>query len=412
MSEPTNQSQREKCGGKLRNILGVALFFCVDFNQISGCNFVEAFTILKFHHTGRTCNGDKSTFILKKLRKACEKCTNMPSDDSDFTSQKMGSNTENSQLDNIVFQGQICHDPWDDADPDVEIKNPEIEGCGGSSSSSLVCEKKLVYDGAGTLGDIMSHPNEGNDKEKRDESIETLGSIKPLNKNPAVSNPLTGDSKSSTPTSSMNLMQNGTPATTTESWMERAATDEIERDISSFLKRSNNKQIKSGLVTSVGGTLQSQFGHKVPNLSPLDRIALTANGNMQRIVSSFYDSPVHVYVEKCKQRDSTTEAVWDRTVHLSVFNQVFCKATSVITIHSLECIELVQSEAIGIGQLFRQLDKLPTFALLDAGRTREGGLWRSYRLQCQELTCNIREELSDKIWEIKPTGLDELDNTF
>lgn len=53
---------------------------------------------------------------------------------------------------------------------------------------------------------------------------------------------------------------------------------------------------KSGLVTSTGG-LQAQFGHKIPNLTPLDRIALTANGNLQRICSSYYDAPVHVYVE-------------------------------------------------------------------------------------------------------------------
>ena len=55
-------------------------------------------------------------------------------------------------------------------------------------------------------------------------------------------------------------------------------------------------QETSGLVTKTGGTLCSQFKSKIPNLSPLDRIALTANGNLQRIFSSYYDAPVHVFV--------------------------------------------------------------------------------------------------------------------
>jgi len=171
-----------------------------------------------------------------------------------------------------------------------------------------------------------------------------------------------------------------------------------------FLGLANDESykpiIKSGLVTSAGGTLQSQFGHKIPDLSPIERIILTANGNLQWIVSSFYDAPVHVDVERCKQRGTTSDVVWDRKVHMSVFNQVFCKATSVITVHSSECAELVQSKVVGIGQIFRHLDKLPTFTLLDVGRTPEGGLWRSYQLKCQELTCNIREEFSVDIWGI------------
>ncbi len=80
-------------------------------------------------------------------------------------------------------------------------------------------------------------------------------------------------------------------------------------------------EVKSGLVTSAGGTLQSQFGHKMSSLSPLDRIALTANGNLQRIFSSYYDAPVHVHVDKCDQEESS-KSVWHRRVSLSVFGQV------------------------------------------------------------------------------------------
>ena len=100
-----------------------------------------------------------------------------------------------------------------------------------------------------------------------------------------------------------------------------------------------------------------------------------------------------------------------------------------ITVYSEECIRLVESGEIGIGQLFRYLDKLPTFQILDAGRNPKkgesgeggggesgGGLWRTYQLCCCELTCTIREEFSSNVWNLVPQGglerLDELDNTF
>jgi hypothetical protein len=71
----------------------------------------------------------------------------------------------------------------------------------------------------------------------------------------------------------------------------------------------SNTSRSSGLVTSVGGTLQSQFGRKMRgHLSPLERIALTANGNLQRIFSSYYDAPVHVHVEFCEKRTSQSNS--------------------------------------------------------------------------------------------------------
>ncbi len=80
-------------------------------------------------------------------------------------------------------------------------------------------------------------------------------------------------------------------------------------------------EVRHGLVTSTGGTLQSKYGSKISNLSPLDRIALTANGNLQRIFSSYYDAPVQVHVEKCERKESSN-SIWLRTVNLSVFGQV------------------------------------------------------------------------------------------
>lgn len=85
---------------------------------------------------------------------------------------------------------------------------------------------------------------------------------------------------------------------------------------------------RDGLVTTAipSGTLASRFGIT----HPLDRMALTANGNLQRLVSSYYDAPVLVLVVSCILKDnqeeingsSTQAKTWDRVVQLTVHNQV------------------------------------------------------------------------------------------
>ena len=180
---------------------------------------------------------------------------------------------------------------------------------------------------------------------------------------------------------------------------------------------------------------------------PLDRVALTANGNLQRLVSSYYDAPVSVTIDSCQKRPAQTSSssssssssmltpeIWDRSVHLQVYNQTFCTATSVITIHDALCQELVASGQVGLGQLFRFLDLLPEFTLLnagpfcnsktdqrvwndeavdssfhtaanhntDAGGGGGGGFWREYRLDCNELSCHIYEEFRPGMWHMTP----------
>jgi hypothetical protein len=99
-------------------------------------------------------------------------------------------------------------------------------------------------------------------------------------------------------------------------------------------RESTSLEKRYGLVTTAipSGTLASGFGIT----HPLDRMALTANGNLQRLVSSYYDAPVQVSVDSChlkddpdtRQSSSTPQTgrrqtkTWDRVVHLTVHNQV------------------------------------------------------------------------------------------
>jgi len=176
-------------------------------------------------------------------------------------------------------------------------------------------------------------------------------------------------------------------------------------------KKSVQKKGHSGLVTKAakGIKLSEQFAMEPP-LSAMDRVILTANGNLQRIISSYYDAPVTVHVKSCVERSHPinvdkvpmkSTGVWDRSVEIKVSDVSFCVAISEITVHEPNCAHLVRSGEVGIGQLFRYLDKLPTFDLINAGRTSEGQLWRLYELESEELTCTIFEKFSPDIWSIE-----------
>lgn len=176
---------------------------------------------------------------------------------------------------------------------------------------------------------------------------------------------------------------------------------------------------RDSLVTSTtsSGTLASSFGIA----HPLDRMALTANGNLQRLVSSYYDAPVEVLVDYCHPAEDPVDDLktfsislpnemkeprrWDRLVRLSVHNQTFCRAHSIITVYDPLCQKLVESGEVGLGQLFRHLDILPEFELHNAGpypARSGGGFWREYTLKCAELSCDIHESFQAHMWDLHP----------
>jgi len=226
-----------------------------------------------------------------------------------------------------------------------------LENIGGDPDVAKICEKQLDYVGAGTLGDIMSDPSQDDDDEKirgdRDNHDTAAIDIDDETKSEGrkiIENQYVGAIDVESATGSKTK---GMPADLASEAASRG------RDTATKIKSGPTK---SGLVTSTGGTLTAQYGVKVPDMSPLDRIALTANGNLQRIFSSFYDAPVHVHVDRCVKRESCVygdcggtdmndvdenqdEAIWDRIVHLSVFDQVSVQATGraliliVITVH-------------------------------------------------------------------------------
>lgn len=159
-------------------------------------------------------------------------------------------------------------------------------------------------------------------------------------------------------------------------------------------------------LTSTGLSLSSSYGENNfgdimggcethvtidGSLLPMERVALTANGNLQRIMSAHYDAPVYVHVLKCDRLNATT---FDRHVKLVVGERTFCTAVGVIELYSDECMQAVEEKNVGVGQLFRFLGVLPSFRLLNAGRRADGSLWRDYELSCAQLRCRFVESFA------------------
>jgi len=175
------------------------------------------------------------------------------------------------------------------------------------------------------------------------------------------------------------------------------------------------------------------------SFTPFERIIITANGNLQRIMSAYYGAPVTVNIIKSnpitnmslykskKNLNSTTTTttsdtttttnnnnntnnndsnkkllcVYDREVNLLMNNQIFCTAKSIIEIYDDELINAIEYKKIGIGQMFRYLGALPSFKLHAVGRKEDGSLWRDYSLYINDrIYCHFIEEFTNDIFNL------------
>jgi chorismate-pyruvate lyase len=144
--------------------------------------------------------------------------------------------------------------------------------------------------------------------------------------------------------------------------------------------------------------------------NPMDRVLIMAEGSVQLLFASFYDAQVQVDVTYCRQvpcngEDHAVEpkplSCWDRQVNLLVKDQYFCTAHSRIRVHDEHCQRLVESGKVGLGQLWQHFHLSPTFDLIEAGISEEGGVWRRYSMNCEALSCEIEEQFVPDVWNLK-----------
>ncbi|KAI0057196.1 hypothetical protein BV25DRAFT_1872467 [Artomyces pyxidatus] len=137
----------------------------------------------------------------------------------------------------------------------------------------------------------------------------------------------------------------------------------------------------------------------------LERIMLSAHGDLQRLLSSFFARPIEInriYAHTSPRTHvASPEAplTQNREVHLLCSRKTVCVATSTVTITSPLCERLFLDEKYAIGQMFRKMGTAPEFALLDCGASIENGkrkLWRRYILATEGFECDITEVFPDR----------------
>lgn len=167
------------------------------------------------------------------------------------------------------------------------------------------------------------------------------------------------------------------------------------------------------------------------DVNGVERIALSAQGDLQRVLSAFFSLPIIitlVYSQTVRQAPLQSAAepitnpspsiiasvspnspiIQTRQVHLQCSGKIVCTATSTVRITSPECADLFLREKYAIGQMFRRLQQIPAFDLLavglgpvdDNGKTpgpfstkdkESNQLWRKYTLTIPNFECEILE---------------------
>ncbi|KAG6898313.1 hypothetical protein C0992_011904 [Termitomyces sp. T32_za158] len=163
----------------------------------------------------------------------------------------------------------------------------------------------------------------------------------------------------------------------------------------------------------------------------LERVALSAKGDLQRVLSAFFARPITVAtvysntfyhpssqdppapltlpnpaaIASVSRESPITQT---RQVHLQCSAKTVCTATSTVRITSPALANLFLVEKYAIGQTFTRMGKLPEFELVSVGlgpvtdaapisscsensQSADAQLWRKYRLYIEDFECDILE---------------------
>ncbi|KAF9304563.1 hypothetical protein BGZ74_001224 [Mortierella antarctica] len=138
--------------------------------------------------------------------------------------------------------------------------------------------------------------------------------------------------------------------------------------------------------------------------SGFERMLLTANGNLQRLISAYFNMTVSVQilentqVELTPDEEPTVFARFQREVNLICNKKIVCNAKSQVLVKDQQVYDLVVNKGVGIGQIFRYLDRLPSFELHGLGRT-EQTFWREYSLRIPGVDCRLLEVMPSALFD-------------
>ncbi|ETW79282.1 hypothetical protein HETIRDRAFT_323280 [Heterobasidion irregulare TC 32-1] len=149
----------------------------------------------------------------------------------------------------------------------------------------------------------------------------------------------------------------------------------------------------------------------------LERIMLSAHGDLQRLLSAFFARTITIKTIYSHTSPRTHPASLEepltqrREVHLVCNRKTVCVATSTVTITTPHCERLFLDEKFAIGQMFRKVGKVPEFALLNCGLEDAEGdvqkLWRRYILAMDGFECDITEVFPDRDMFVRDSWIEE-----
>ncbi|KAG1818337.1 hypothetical protein EV424DRAFT_1540150 [Suillus variegatus] len=137
----------------------------------------------------------------------------------------------------------------------------------------------------------------------------------------------------------------------------------------------------------------------------IERIMLAAQGDLQRLMSSFFARPIFIELvyangsPRLKPASPEDPITQSRQVHLVCASRIVCTATSKVTITHPDFERLFLDEKFPIGQTFRKMLRSPQFSLLDAQTNIVCGkreLRRTYTLETDGFLCEILEVWPDR----------------
>ncbi|KAL0137938.1 hypothetical protein V8B55DRAFT_1533407 [Mucor lusitanicus] len=119
------------------------------------------------------------------------------------------------------------------------------------------------------------------------------------------------------------------------------------------------------------------------SFSPLERMLLQATGNLQRIMSAYYNVPSHVKILKNNTVPNSEYMQYDRKIVMYFEDKLAYEADSILIVKDANVIELIEKHKYGLGQIFGHTHRSPDFVLHAIGRHGNApgaSFWRDYSL--------------------------------
>ncbi|KAI8330060.1 hypothetical protein BC941DRAFT_518341 [Chlamydoabsidia padenii] len=144
------------------------------------------------------------------------------------------------------------------------------------------------------------------------------------------------------------------------------------------------------------------------SFTPLERMILQASGNLQRLISAYYNIPSRVEILNntvVTNNQHVPHMQYDRKARIYFGDLLAYEADSILYVKDQTVVDLIEKHKYGLGQIFGHTRRSPDFMLLAVGRHGNqpgASFWRDYSLRIPDvLDCFIRETFIPDLFEGK-----------